>query len=448
MGLLDMLGEDATPEQRAAAQRGLLTMGLAMMGTKGSFGQALSRGGLLGMQAMDDAQTQQRQQQLGNVQMQAQRLQLEQAQQAAERAKQLQSLPGQFFKSPAQQALAQGGGPTQANAQAMTGMKPEFDSEGYGRALMAIDPKAGLDWLNSTAKQDTSTVYNDQGQQVTIDRRTGRPVVTGSPKLPEAVQAYQFAQQQGYKGSFEDWTLAQKQAGAMQMVSMGSPVPMRLADGSTVMVQPANRPGAAPQIMRDPNTGAPMAPPDPRKTEPMSQAMQKELMETDDAIVAATGALDSLKKAEALSKDAYSGYGAKTRATLASNVPGFGSKSADATIQFDNIMTEQALSSMKAIFGAAPTEGERKILMDVQASVERTPAQREETLKQAQAAIQRRLAFNRAKADAIRSGDYLTKGVQPGGTTEPVKITGDADFARLPSGAQFIGPDGKLRRKP
>lgn len=30
----------------------------------------------------------------------------------------------------------------------------------------------------------------------------------------------------------------------------------------------------------------------------------------------------------------------------------------------------------------------------------------------------------------------------------PVKINGDADYAKLPSGAQFIGPDGHVRRKP
>lgn len=30
----------------------------------------------------------------------------------------------------------------------------------------------------------------------------------------------------------------------------------------------------------------------------------------------------------------------------------------------------------------------------------------------------------------------------------PARIKGDADYAKLPSGAQFIGPDGKLRRKP
>lgn len=33
-------------------------------------------------------------------------------------------------------------------------------------------------------------------------------------------------------------------------------------------------------------------------------------------------------------------------------------------------------------------------------------------------------------------------------TAAPVKINGDADYAKLPSGALFVGPDGKTRRKP
>lgn len=36
----------------------------------------------------------------------------------------------------------------------------------------------------------------------------------------------------------------------------------------------------------------------------------------------------------------------------------------------------------------------------------------------------------------------------PDASTAPAQITGDADFNALPSGASFIGPDGKTRRKP
>lgn len=37
---------------------------------------------------------------------------------------------------------------------------------------------------------------------------------------------------------------------------------------------------------------------------------------------------------------------------------------------------------------------------------------------------------------------------QPAGGQQPVRITGDADYNRLPSGARFIGPDGVERVKP
>jgi hypothetical protein len=293
MGLLDMFGIDdsgQTPEQQAALKRGLLTAGLAMMGTKGSLGTAMSRGGLLGMQAYDDAQTQQRQQQLGNMQMQSQRLQLEQAQQAAERAKQLQGLRQQYSKSPAQQALAGGGGPTQANAQAMQGMRPQFDSEGYGNALMQIDPEAGHAFLKSIAKQDTDTVYDSEGRQVTIDRRTGRPVVTGAPKLPEGMVMGPNGPEYmpGYLAGRKDIA----QAGAT-VITNGQPViGINPATGKRELVQFGNRPGAGPVY-----TGV-EAPPDAATTADKKQAA-KEAAESKASIRDATEALALLEQATA-----------------------------------------------------------------------------------------------------------------------------------------------------
>lgn len=57
---------------------------------------------------------------------------------------------------------------------------------------------------------------------------------------------------------------------------------------------------------------------------------------------------------------------------------------------------------------------------------------------------------------ATTSRDDFAKFVSPttarelgmGGQIAPVKITGDADYAKLPSGSLFIGPDGHTRRKP
>ena len=148
----------------------------------------------------------------------------------------------------------------------------------------------------------------------------------------------------------------------------------------------------------------------PARQGPMSVILQKELIESDDVIQSSNAVVNILGEAKKLNSKAYSGYGAKARAVLASNLPG-NNQGADATIDLDNMMTGQGLESLKSIFGAAPTEGERKILMDMQASADKTPAQREAIMDRAIGAAKRRGSFADNKAKAIRDGTYLTQGV-------------------------------------
>ncbi len=147
------------------------------------------------------------------------------------------------------------------------------------------------------------------------------------------------------------------------------------------------------------------------RTGPMSVTLQKELLESDDTVQAAAGVVRALEAAKTQNEAAYSGYLAKQRATLASNVVPGGTNAADATIDIDNLMTGQGLESLKAIFGAAPTEGERRILMDMQASVDKTPKQRAAIMDRAIAAAKRRAEYAARKAAAIRDGSYLVDGV-------------------------------------
>jgi hypothetical protein len=157
------------------------------------------------------------------------------------------------------------------------------------------------------------------------------------------------------------------------------------------------------------------------RTGPMSVTLQKELLESDDAVQSSASVVRALQAAKAQNEKAYEGYFAKSRAQLVSNT--VGSESADATIDIDNLMTGQGLDQMKAIFGAAPTEGERKILMDMQASVDKTPKQRAAIMDRAIAAAQRRAEYASKKAAAIRDGSYLTDGI-PASTAEPPKAGG------------------------
>jgi hypothetical protein len=169
-----------------------------------------------------------------------------------------------------------------------------------------------------------------------------------------------------------------------------------------------------------------MAPGAPPKPGAMSVALQKELLEADDTVQSAAGVVRSLQTALKQNDAAYSGYLAKPRAVLRSNLPG-GSEAADATIDIDNLMTGQGLESLKSIFGAAPTEGERKILIDMQASVDKTPAQRKAIMERAMQAAERRAAYTKKKAAAIRSGRYLTEGIPepaaaPAPTADPAPV--------------------------
>ena len=137
----------------------------------------------------------------------------------------------------------------------------------------------------------------------------------------------------------------------------------------------------------------------------LSATAEKELFEADDNIKSTNSTIGLLQQAKDFNNKAYSGYFAKSRAVARSNLPGE-SEQANATIQLDNIMTTQALESLKSTFGAAPTEGERKILLDIQASADKTPKQREEIIDRAIKAAENRMRFNVNKAKSLRSGTY------------------------------------------
>lgn len=143
----------------------------------------------------------------------------------------------------------------------------------------------------------------------------------------------------------------------------------------------------------------------------LSATAQKELFEAEDVAQSSQNVIASLDEALSINDKAYSGYGAKARAIARSNIPGE-SEAANATIALDNIMTSQALESLKAVFGGMPTEGERKILLDMQASADKTPAQRKDIINRAKQAAARRMKVNQEKAAKLRSGEYFAPQTQ------------------------------------
>lgn len=141
-----------------------------------------------------------------------------------------------------------------------------------------------------------------------------------------------------------------------------------------------------------------------RKLEANERTKLFELQEQIDADI---GVGNSLKRLDELSDQSYSGLGASFRGTFMSRIPGGGNNErANATVLSENITIELALKQLKSTFGAAPTEGERKILMDLQASVDKSPVQKKQIIAAAMRAVAERIRYRKKQQEAIRTGSY------------------------------------------
>lgn len=194
-----------------------------------------------------------------------------------------------------------------------------------------------------------------------------------APEAPASVREYEYAKSQGYTGSFTDYQTQQKQA----------------ARG------------------------------------PMNATTQKELFEADEGIQAGVAVSQALDRALELNETAWDGpvadWGTQAGALV-------GDANSVDTQDLKNLVTSQALDQLKATFGSMPTEGERKILLEVQGSVTQPREVRKRIFERAKAAVERRVKYNQQKAEGLRSGAYFQEGY---GTDAPA---GGDDIENILSG--------------
>jgi hypothetical protein len=136
---------------------------------------------------------------------------------------------------------------------------------------------------------------------------------------------------------------------------------------------------------------------------------RKAVLDADDAVQAGQNVIGALDKAIELSGKAYTGPTAGARGYITSL---WGNEAGAATEELSNIVQSQALENLKATFGAAPSNGEREILMKIQGSANQAPEVREAIWKRAKQLAQRRIDFNRKQGTALRSGQYYSPDYQ------------------------------------
>lgn len=152
---------------------------------------------------------------------------------------------------------------------------------------------------------------------------------------------------------------------------------------------------------------------------PLTATDKKAILEADELVAANENAIKALEQAEKLSDKANSGWLAGPRASIGNNMPDLlvpdfvaSPESSAATADMDNAVVGQALASLKTIFGGNPTEGERKILLELQGSSSMPKAVRDQVFARAKEMAMRRLEFNKQRAAALRGGTYYQQ--QPG----------------------------------
>lgn len=198
----------------------------AVMALAGGLLQRNMGGGLLAAnnaygEAKQNAMRQQMAQQQFEMQRQQHQLALEKAQRDAAMEAQMRQAAQQSNITP-DRAEAMSMGPM-PDGSAVPRVNPGFDMAGYADRLMAIDPMKGLQFKQMTAKDTPFNKldpkdYTPESLQAFM-QTGGRDhsllrTIQKDQSLPAAIQEYQYAQKQGYQGTFEQWDKSRKQAGA------------------------------------------------------------------------------------------------------------------------------------------------------------------------------------------------------------------------------------------
>lgn len=244
MGLLGMSASDIARNREDAQAQALYALaGRLFQG--GNTGQSIAEGLQRGQQAYKGGMQETLQNQLQNVQLQDMIRKRQQEQAALAEQQRIQNVVGRGFTPevmgrPAQ--MVEEEGRYMGETPAVEGKAAGFDLARIAPQLMSSpEGRKALNELVASQKAMRPEGYTLGEGQVRYEiGPDGKPmsVATGAPKrepIPSAIAEYQFAQNQGYKGSFQDFELAKRAAGAPKVaVDLKDPTAVAKAQSDVV----------------------------------------------------------------------------------------------------------------------------------------------------------------------------------------------------------------------
>lgn len=166
----------------------------------------------------------------------------------------------------------------------------------------------------------------------------------------------------------------------------------------------------------------------------LSNQEKDAILESDKSLETATSVRNNLQQALELNKDAYAGASAEARAWVDRNLLPGEQKRGTATTEYKNIIDNQAVANLKNVFPGSISNDERKAFSELQASVNKSPEEREAILKRAIAASESVAAKEAARTQAMRRGDYFNPGSGPAAPRAPaadLKSVSDDDLLKM-----------------
>ena len=146
-----------------------------------------------------------------------------------------------------------------------------------------------------------------------------------------------------------------------------------------------------------------------RQREEASRLTPKELdlkSETENVITAADSGLKMLSRAYALNPNTFDTSLPDTLQRKALETAGAKDPKLLRTRELENILGQQAITQLKTAFGGNPTEGERKILLDLQGMGAKSIEERAAILRSAYASLKSRREREQRRLNEITSGRY------------------------------------------
>lgn len=201
MGLFDKLFSDDPKDAAFNA------MAFGLLGGKGNFNQVASGALMSGQEAMMSAKKAQQQSKLSDMQMEQMRRKAEQEAKALQQEELDAALLRQQYTPLA--------GPTENGSPLM----PRFDPASMLERGASVAGVGSAAQMNALMNPQRKRLFQTVGDSLVEIPEQGDPrSVFATPpkpeKAPSSVQEYEFAREQGYKGTFEQWGLASKRAGA------------------------------------------------------------------------------------------------------------------------------------------------------------------------------------------------------------------------------------------